>query len=51
MTDDTSPLGQLYVYVGDKQSTGNDITKAGLTNGKFYGIKVTGHAGALRRRR
>ena len=42
MTDDTSPLGQIYVYVGDKQSTGNDIEKAGLTNGKFYGIKVTG---------
>ena len=42
LTDDTSPLGQIYVYVGDKQASGNDIDKAGLTNGKFYGIKVTG---------
>jgi serralysin len=42
VTDDTSPLGQVYVYVGDKQATGNDVQKAGLTNGKFYGIKVSG---------
>jgi hypothetical protein len=42
MQDDTSPRGQVYVYVGDKQSTGLDIDKAGLTNGKFYAIKVSG---------
>jgi hypothetical protein len=42
LMDDTSPRGQVYLYVGDKQSTGNDIDKAGLTNGKFYGIKVAG---------
>jgi hypothetical protein len=42
MEDDTSPRGQVYVYVGDKQASGNDIDKAGLTNGKFYGITVAG---------
>jgi hypothetical protein len=42
MMDDSSPRGQLYAYVGDKQSTGSDIQKAGLTNGAFYGIKVAG---------
>ena len=31
--------GQLYVYVGDKQATGNDVERAGLTNGVLYGIK------------
>ncbi|BAQ48669.1 alkaline phosphatase PhoX [Methylobacterium aquaticum] len=38
-TDD-SATGQLYVYVGTKQATGSEIDKAGLTNGKLYGIKV-----------
>ena len=38
-TDD-SATGQLYVYVGTKQKTGTEIEKAGLTNGKLYGIKV-----------
>jgi hypothetical protein len=41
-TDDTSPAGQVYIYVGNKQSTGSDIDKAGLTNGLLYGIKVAG---------
>ena len=40
-TDDGTN-GQVYIYVGDKQATGSDIDKAGLTNGAFYGIKVTG---------
>jgi Ca2+-binding RTX toxin-like protein len=40
--DDTSPLGQVYMYVGTKQATGNTIEKAGLTNGALYGVKVTG---------
>ncbi len=38
-TDDTTP-GQVYVYVGDKTSTGSEVDKAGLTNGLLYGIKV-----------
>ena len=40
-TDDATP-GQVYVYVGTKNSTGNDIDKAGLTNGKLYGVAVAG---------
>jgi hypothetical protein len=47
-TDDTSPgtsnsepvAGQVYFYNGTKQSTGNEVQKAGLTGGKLYGIKV-----------
>ncbi len=34
--------GQVYVYVGDKQATGNTVEKAGLTNGVLYGVKVNG---------
>ena len=33
--------GQVYVYVGTKQATGNTVEKAGLTNGELYGVKVT----------
>lgn len=40
-TDD-GPGGQVYVYVGTKTATGNDIEKAGLQNGRLYGIAVTG---------
>ena len=39
--DDATP-GQVYVYVGNKTNTGNDIEKAGLANGNLYGIAVTG---------
>lgn len=41
-TDDTSPGGQVYIYNGTKQSTGNEVQRAGLTNGKLFGIKVPG---------
>ncbi len=47
---DTSPQGQVYLYIGTKQSTGNAIEKAGLTNGTLYGVKVTsatGYTGAV----
>ncbi len=40
-TDDSTP-GQIYVYVGQKQTTGNDIELAGLANGNLYGVKVDG---------
>jgi hypothetical protein len=39
--DDSTP-GQVYVYVGDKQATGNPVERAGLTGGTLYGITVTG---------
>ncbi len=40
-TDDATP-GQVYVYVGDKQATGNTVEKAGLSGGMLYGIKADG---------
>ncbi|MDX2118500.1 MAG: DUF839 domain-containing protein [Planctomycetota bacterium] len=40
-TDDSTP-GQVYAYVGTKTNSGLDIDKAGLTNGKLYGIAVAG---------
>jgi hypothetical protein len=40
-TDDTTP-GQVYVYVGNKGTTGNEIEKAGLHGGILYGIGVVG---------
>jgi phosphodiesterase/alkaline phosphatase D-like protein len=39
---DDGQNGQVYVYVGTKTNTGTDIDKAGLNNGKLFGIKVTG---------
>lgn len=38
--DDSTP-GQVYVYVGTKQPTGNAIQRAGLIGGVLYGVKVT----------
>lgn len=34
--------GQVYMYVGDKQLTGDAVTRAGLSGGNLYGIQVTG---------
>ncbi len=42
-TDDGTG-GQVYVYVGTKQKTGNPVEKAGLTNGELFGIQVPGYA-------
>jgi secreted PhoX family phosphatase len=33
---------QVYVYRGIKTDTGNPVQKAGLANGKLYGVKVLG---------
>ncbi|MBA2466569.1 MAG: DUF839 domain-containing protein [Sphingomonas sp.] len=41
ITDDQGG-GQVYIYVGQKQATGSEIAKAGLTGGELYGIKVNG---------
>jgi hypothetical protein len=35
----TTP-SEVFVYVGTKQRTGNEIERAGLTNGKLYGLRV-----------
>jgi hypothetical protein len=45
-TDDSSP-GQIYMYVGQKQYTGNDVQRAGLDGGRLYGIAVTGKPSEL----
>lgn len=39
--DDTTP-GQVYIYVGNKSTAGNEIQKAGLTGGLLYGVSVSG---------
>lgn len=39
--DDATP-GQIYVYIGTKSNSGNEIERAGLSNGKLYGVKVSG---------
>jgi hypothetical protein len=44
-TDDSSP-GEVYLYVGNKTATGNDVERAGLTNGNLYGIAVNDLPGA-----
>ena len=41
-TDDAGG-GQVYIYIGDKKTSGLDIEKAGLTGGKLYGIAVNGY--------
>lgn len=40
-TDDAGG-GQIYIYIGDKKTTGSEIERAGLTGGNLYGIAVTG---------
>ena len=36
--------GQVYFYIGTKQTTGTEIDKAGLNNGHPWGVKVSGFA-------
>ena len=38
-TDDTTP-GEVYVYIGTKQSTGSVVERAGLANGLLYGVRA-----------
>ncbi len=40
MSDDTKPFGQIYFYIGEKQASGEPVEKAGLTNGRLYGLKI-----------
>jgi len=37
---------EVYVYIGNKQASGNAIERAGLTNGKLYGIRVARNDGS-----
>ncbi|BAY21903.1 5'-nucleotidase/2',3'-cyclic phosphodiesterase [Calothrix sp. NIES-2100] len=41
---DDATGGQVYFYIGNKTNTGTEIDKAGLNNGKLFGVKVTGLA-------
>jgi len=34
--------GQVYFYIGTKTKVGTEIDKAGLNNGKVFGVKVAG---------
>jgi hypothetical protein len=38
---------ELYAYVGNKLKDGHPVEKAGLTNGKLYGVKVMLNDGAV----
>ncbi len=40
---DDSGGGEVYFYVGDKTNSGNDITRAGLTNGNLFGLAINGY--------
>jgi hypothetical protein len=40
ITNDAAP-GQVYLYVGEKQASGNVVQRAGLHGGKLYGVRVT----------
>jgi secreted PhoX family phosphatase len=43
LDDGDATVGQqVYLYRGTKTDTGNPVQKAGLTNGKLYGVKVLG---------
>ncbi len=42
-----NPPSELYVYVGTKTKHGNEIERAGLTNGTLYGMKVAVNGTAI----
>ncbi len=42
LDNDTSPAGQVYMYVGTKTNTGTEVQKAGLVGGKLYGVVASG---------
>jgi serralysin len=41
MCQDDSTPGEVYLYVGQKQATGTAVEKAGLTNGKLFGVAAS----------
>jgi hypothetical protein len=38
---------EVFIYVGAKQTEGNEIERGGLTNGKLYGVRVSRDDGTL----
>lgn len=38
-TDDGTG-GQVYIYIGNKRSSGNEVEKAGLVGGRLYGVRL-----------
>ena len=36
----TTQPSEIYVYIGEKRATGNEIEKAGLVGGPLYGMRV-----------
>lgn len=43
---DDSGGGQVYVYIGDKKTEGTEVDKAGLNDGKVFGIRALNLVGA-----
>jgi hypothetical protein len=39
---DDNKEGQIYIYIGNKQSKGNPVERAGLMYGKLFSIKING---------
>jgi len=44
---DDNQDGQIYVYAGEKSTTGNPVEKAGLAKGQLYAIKADGERFSL----
>jgi hypothetical protein len=38
-----NPPSEVYIYVGEKRTSGNPVRRAGLSGGDLFGIKVAGH--------
>jgi len=38
---------EVYVYIGEKEKRGHPIVQAGLTNGDFYGVKISVNGAAV----
>jgi hypothetical protein len=36
---------EVYIFVGEKRATGNEVERAGLVNGRLFGVRVEGTDG------
>ncbi|MEO8150813.1 MAG: T9SS type A sorting domain-containing protein [Bacteroidia bacterium] len=43
LDDGATTSSNVYFYIGTKTNTGTEFDKAGLTNGKSFGVKITGY--------